>query len=137
MNRNLLQTDEREEAVSSLEVFSDTLGKVSEDTYQWKWVILSLHSALQGLMVLALRSGDGLRPLKDHIAQAWHKAYRSGTGYQKEELDSFLNLTKKIKSDLMIFYGHSKKFVPKDTQGSSIKKLIRLRNDFIHFLPRS
>jgi len=138
MADNFLKTDEREEAISSLEVLADALEKVTFDPYHWKWVILSLHSALQGSMVLALRSGDGLRPLRDNIAQEWLKAYRTGTEeYPKEELDTFLNLYKKIKSDLMLFFGHSKKFVPEGNQGWSIKKINKLRNDFIHFLPKS
>lgn len=137
MSDNFLETDERIEAISSLEVFADALEKVTSDPYHWKWVILSLHSALQGFMVLALRSGDGLCPLKDNIAQEWLNAYRTGTNYPKEELDTFLNLYKKIKSDLMLFFGYSKKFVPEGNQGWSIKKLNKLRNDFIHFLPKS
>jgi len=137
MNRNFLKTNEHEEAVSSLEVFTISLENVSEDVYYWKWAILALHNSLQGFMVLALRGGNGILPLKDHIAEAWLKAYREGKDYPKEELDTFLNLYKKIKSNNMNFFGHSIKFMPKGTQGYSVKKLNRLRNDFIHFLPKS
>src|SRR3546814_1359471 len=84
-------------------------------------------------MVLALRGSDGLRPLKDKIAEQWLIAYRTNSEYPQEELDSFLNLYKKIKSKEMLFFGHSRKFHPKGTVGKSIRKLNSLRNDFIHF----
>jgi hypothetical protein len=131
-----LKTDETEEAISALEMVAEQSVRMQEDTYRWKWVILAIHNALQGFMVLALRGGNGLRPLRNDIAAAWLKAYREGKDPPQEKLDSFLNLYKKIKSERMLFYVHSKKFLPKDRQESSIKKLNSLRNDFIHFLPR-
>ena len=51
------------------------------------------------------------------------------------EMDNFLNLYEKIKSDTILFYVTSKKFTPEGTQGKSIKDLNRLRNQFIHFTP--
>ena len=88
-------------------------------------------------MVLALRGSDGLKPLKDKIAERWLIAHETSGEYPREELDSFLNLYKKIKSKQMLFFGHSKRFHPNGSQGKSIKKLNQLRNDFIHFLPQS
>jgi hypothetical protein len=131
-----LKTDETEEAVSALEMVAEQSVHVREDSYRWKWVVLAVHNALHGFMVLALRGGDGLRPLRDHVAGAWLKAYREGRSPPQERLDSFLNLYKKIKSDRMLFYVHSKRFSPEGSQEDSVKKLNSLRNDFIHFLPR-
>jgi len=133
---NWLRTDEFEEAVSALEMVPEAAAAVSNDIYRWKWVILAVHNALQGFMVLALRGGNGLAALRDDVAQAWLEAYRQGTKYPRDKLDSFLNLYKKIKSDRMLFYVTSLKFVPKGSQGRSIKKLNALRNNFIHFIPK-
>lgn len=36
----------------------------------------------------------------------------------------------------MKFYGHSKAFKPSGSQGESVKRLNRLRNEFIHFVPK-
>ena len=36
----------------------------------------------------------------------------------------------------MLKYIDSRKFIPKDTQGSSVKLLNQLRNEFVHFTPR-
>jgi hypothetical protein len=137
MTEQWLRTDEREEAVSALEAVAEWSGRVATKIDYWKWVVLALHNATQGFMVLALRGSDGLRPLKEDVATAWLTAYREGSDYPVEKLDSFLNLYKKVKSDSMLFFIHSKKFIPSGSQSRSIKKLNSLRNDFIHFLPRS
>lgn len=88
-------------------------------------------------MVLALRGSDRLRPLRDDIAKKWLEAHQNRTDYPEEKLDNFRNLYKKIKSDLMLFFVHSKKFVSSKAQDKSIHKLNLLRDNFIHFLPQS
>lgn len=132
-----IQTNEHEEAVSALEVAAEWVGRISAKMDHWKWVVLALHNAAQGFMVLALRGTDGLRPLKNDIAEQWLKAYDEGGDYPIERLDTYLNLYKKVKSDVMLFQTNSRKFSPSGTQGWSIKKLNSLRNEFVHFLPRS
>jgi hypothetical protein len=132
-----LQTNEHEEAISALEAAAEWAGQIEKKIDYWKWVVLAIHNATQGFMVLALRGSDGLRPLKDDSAAAWLTAYRKGGEYPAEKLDSFFNLYKKVKSDTMLFSVHSKKFTPIDSQGRSVKKLNSLRNDFIHFLPQT
>lgn len=131
-----LKTDEILEAVSALEMAAEAVEQVSNDIYRWRWAIISIHMALQGFMVLALRGRDGLRPLKDKIAEDWLKAQREGGKRPEEKLDSFLNLYKKIKSKRMLFYVQSRRFVSAGTQDRSIQKMNSLRNDFIHFLPK-
>ncbi len=137
MTRNIfLKTDEFNEALKALEIVYDFLPKVIIDNYFWKWVVLSLHNAVQGFMVCTLRGSNGLNVLKDDIRDQWLEAYRRGSGdYPPEILDTYLNLYKKIKSDKMVMFYHSKKFSPEGQQGWSIKKLNRLRNKFIHYLP--
>jgi hypothetical protein len=137
MKEKWLRTDETLEAVSALEMVAKSLRNVENDWYQWKWAILALHNGLQGFMVLALRGGNGLNCLRDDIAEKWLRAYRSGGEYPQEKLDRFLNLYKKIKNaERMKFYVHSKAFKPSGSQGESIKRLNRLRNEFIHFVPK-
>jgi len=138
MNQNhWIRTDELKEAVLALDVFSEFLEKVLKDTYYWKWSVITLHNSLQGFMVCALRGSNGLNVLSDDSAKAWFEAHNSGSGnYQPQKLDSFLNLYKKIKSNKMLMFGHSKKFIIKSQQGSNIKTLNSLRNDFVHFTPK-
>ena len=131
-----LRTDEAEEAVSSLESTAEFLRAVRTDRYRWKWVILALHAAAQGFMVLALRGGNGLLALRDDVAEKWLDAYYNEKPYPEERLDSFLNLYKKVKSDRAKILGNSRPYSPVGTEGRSIKKLNELRDEFIHFTPK-
>lgn len=132
-----LRTNEHEEAISALEALAEWSQRVERDIGYWRWGVLALHNAVQGCMVLALRGSDGLRPLRDDIAAKWMTAYREGGKYPVEKLDTFLNLYKKVQSDTMLFFIHSKKVIPSHTLGRNMKKLNSIRNDFVHFLPKS
>ena len=131
-----LRTDEVEEAISATEMVAESVAAVKVDIYRWKWALIALHSAVQGFMVLALRGSNGLVALKDDVAAAWLDAYEKNLPLPEERLDSYENLYRKVKGDRMLIYGHSKKFVPNGSQGSSINKLKDLRDDFIHFVPK-
>ena len=153
-----LRTDEALEAVLSLEMVCDQLRKVTDNHYYWKWVIIALHNALQGYMVLALRGTNSINILTKECAQGRMEARMSRFDkFPKRRLDSFLNLYKKIqrgrktyddwkkgngilhrkKGDLMLMYTHSRPFKPKGTQTDSVKRLNYWRNVFIHFLPQN
>ncbi len=131
-----LRTNETEEAISALEMLAETAPSLASDSYRWKWAIIAAHNALQGFMVLALRRGNGLLALKDNIAAQWLKAHQEGGQYPVEKLDDFLNLYKKVKSDRMLCYVHSKKFEATQDHDKAVKTLNKLRNEFIHFVPK-
>lgn len=137
MTERWLRTNSFLETVSALETFTDELRLVGQDAYRWKWAILALHGALQGMMVLALQGSHGLHVLKEEDATRWLEAHARGGPYPTDlKLDDFLGLYDKIKSDLMLVYGHSRKFRPEAAEGASIKQLNRFRNEFVHFTPR-
>jgi hypothetical protein len=138
MRKNIyLRTDELLESIKALEMFCNAIKWVKKDPYYWKWAIMALHNSIQGFMVCALRSSNGLAVLTTKCAKAWMEAYENETTYPEEKLDDFVNLYKKIKSNLMIQNIDSKKYIPKGKEGWSIRKLNELRNDFIHFTPKS
>lgn len=135
-----LRTNESVEVVSDSEMFSEQLRRVTVDPHRWKWTIIALHSGIQGMIVLALRGSNGLNVLQEEDRKRWLDWYSDG---QRDEvrprdlkLASFLTLYGRIKGAQMLLYTDSQKFVPKGTQGSSIKKLNRLRNEFVHFTPK-
>ena len=137
MGEKWLITDEAVEAVSAFEVFAEEVQRVSADPYRWKWAIIALHSGLQGMMVLALQGSHGLHVLHPEDANRWLEAHERGGPCPADlKLDKFLSLYKKIKGVKMLMYVDSQKFVPKGTQGGSMKLLNRLRNGFVHFTPR-
>jgi len=131
-----LRTDELNEAIKALELVQELLPRVVNDSYYWKWVIVALHNSLQGFMVCALQGSSKLNVLPDGVAAKWLEAYRGGSDeIPKQILDTFPNLYKKIKSERMIMYTESKKFVAKGQQDLHVRKLNRLRNQFIHYTP--
>ena len=137
MGNEWLITDAAVETVLAFEVFAEEAQKLSDDPYRWKWAIIALHSGLQGIMVLALQGSHGLHVLRPEDAKRWLDAHERGAPYPGDlKLDDFLSLYKKIKGNKMLKYIDSQKFVPKGTQGSSVKLLNRLRNEFVHFTPR-
>ena len=133
-----LDTNEVQETVLALSLMSEQLSHIVDtgNPHYWSWVIVALHNALQGFMVLALRGSNNLNVLSEKCAAEWLVAFRRGDGkYPKQILDKFLNLYKKIKSDRMKIYVNSCAFKPRGSQSQSIKYLNSLRNEFIHFVP--
>jgi hypothetical protein len=132
-----LRTDEREDAVRSLQWAATLAADVVNDPHVWKWQLVALHSAVQGFMVLALEKGNGLLALRPDIATKWLKAYRSRDTeqplpYPADKLDGFMNLYGKIKESQHF----PKPFVPGLTHDRSLRVLNELRNEFIHFTPK-
>jgi hypothetical protein len=132
-----LRTDLHNEAITALEICGQFSRDTTRDNGLWKWVIISLHNALQGFMCLALQGSDGLRVLKDDVAKAWLTAHDQGLPLPVEKLDWFPNLYIKIKSDVMKFNVNSKPFPNNDRINTSVTILNEYRNNFVHFLPQS
>ena len=131
-----LRTDEREEAIRSLEWAEQQARSLADDPYLWKWVLIALHNATQGFMVLALWNGNGLLALRDKIAAKWLSAYENGGPYPVEKLDEFLNLYKKVKDNGNFHVIGAGPFVPGPTHDTSFTRLNEYRNEFIHFTPK-
>lgn len=131
-----LRTDEREEAVRSLEWAEQQARSVADDPYLWKWVLIALHNAAQGFMVLALWNGNGLLALRDKVAVKWLTAYEKGGPFPVEKLDEFLNLYKKVKDNGNFHTVGAGPFVPSPDQDASLERLNEYRNEFIHFTPK-
>lgn len=142
------RTDEKNEALRALQEVHNQLGKLDEqgNLYPWKWIIMALHNALQGFMVWTLRHGHDRDVIKEKIDKKTGKTYSQlyadliegkVTTVPSDLLETFLGLYKKIKSaDLMEKrWAGGKRFIPKGTQGRSIKDLNCWRNRFIHFFP--
>ena len=132
-----LRTDHWVDAVSSLEAAHEFAGPVAADERFWKWLLIAMHSAVQGFMALALEHGNSLLLMRDEIRDKWLKAHEKGAPYPEERMDFFVALYEKVKSDAVCRYVHSKKFVPGPSHDYSMNKLNELRNDFIHFFPKS
>jgi hypothetical protein len=131
-----LRTDEESEAANAMEMAAQFASGVAADLHLWRWVIIALHNAAQGIMVLSLRHGNGLLALSDESYAEWMAAYERNETPPAEKLDSYLNLYKKVKHREWGEVGGNTRFVPNGTEGGDIKRLNSLRNEFIHFTPK-
>jgi hypothetical protein len=77
---NWLETDEFQEAVLALQLTSEQLSHLATtgNLHHWTWVIVCLHNALQGFMVLALRGTNNINVLTKDCAKEWLEAYERG-----------------------------------------------------------
>ena len=133
--------DLAEQAVDALHVTSEFLGRVVDDPFAWKWVVIALHNALHGFMGLALRSSHGAQLLsKKHerrTYELWEKERQLGQpiGRPTEvRVDEFLNLYEKVKDPArMGQFVYSHVFVATPEQDKSVDYLNWLRNQFSHY----
>jgi len=126
----VIRTDERIEAVRSLEMTHKMLLEVQHDVYYWKWVVIALHSAIQNFIVSAISGSNGLGALTDKSAREWIEAYESqADAYPEEKLADFLELYKRMKKQCG--------FSPSPRVNKNIRQLHKhFRNNFIHFTPK-
>ena len=108
---------------------------VEVDLHLWRWVVISLHNAAQGIMVLSLRHGNGLLALSNESYADWMHAYENNETPPPEKLDNYLNLYKKVKHKEIGQFGGNSRFIPTGSEGRDIKLLNSFRNKFIHFTP--
>lgn len=118
---------------NSLEILLHCLKSVKGKATYWQWIYISLHSAVQAYMVLALTFSHSLWTYKKKDMEDWLGKYNDNEPLPDCKLDNFLNLYRKTKSKDFLFYSNSEKFVPSKTQDWSMKQLNKLRNDFIHY----
>ena len=131
-----LRTNEHEEAVRSLEWAEIQARGLAADPYLWKWVLIALHNAAQGSMVLALWDGNGLNTLQPRVAEKWLKAYEDGGPFPAEKLDNFLNLYAKVKDSNNFHTVGAGPFIPEASSDWSLERLNEFRNTFTHFTPK-
>lgn len=131
-----LRTDEEFETANAMQMAAQFASGLPTDLHLWRWVIISLHNAAQGAMVLSLRHGNGLLALTEKSYSAWMAAYEKGETPPPEKLDNYLNLYEKVKHEECGQIGGNSRFTPVGSEGGDIRRLNSLRNEFIHFTPK-
>jgi uncharacterized protein (DUF4415 family) len=135
-----LNTDEIEEFIGALEHAS----MIAEDLHEasnWTWLVIALHTALQGACVCALRGAVSvdLSVLDDKSAKAmWHwldveRRKPNPKGPPVERLASLRVLYERVQNPEFLPQPST---LPHDTaRDRSVSRLIDLRNQFMHFVP--
>lgn len=133
-----LRTDEYEEVGTTLRACRKFIEFAKTDITYWKWVFIALHNAVQGCMVIALTHSDGLGALNPKQERLWRKAHANSENLppMREKLLSFLELYERTKQKESLPSSTKTRFVPRGTQGRSMKKLNQIRDEFIHFTPK-
>lgn len=125
------------ECVEGLRFILNQLEGTLENPYNWKWIILALDNTVQNFMVYTLRDSAGVNILRKKIRAPYYKSLRENTPRPKELLDEFLSIYEATKGQEMKQYVDSKSYVPINDEEKNIKRLHSIRNEFIHFIPKS
>lgn len=124
-----LRTDDLRELVEALRKVAGELESARTDSYAWKWAIFAMQNAVQSAIVVAISGTDQLGALTEKVARAWLKAYESNqTDYPEPWLASFLELYDRMKARTG--------FPATAEIDADIKRIVSLRNDFMHFTPK-
>ena len=141
------RTNEKDQAVTSLQLACELFEKSKNEPRFWGWTIIAMHKAVQDFMVLALRGSNSLRVCKDNgiKERIWNYLDSLGEGVfsiesskkERLRLHNFLDLYEMVKSEeWMGYYCHSK-CLPADTfKDKKMYELNEYRNMLIHFIPR-
>jgi len=144
--KRLVRFDECKDAVLSLHLLRELLPKVRDEERYWKWVMISLHSGLQGFMVLLLQGSDKLEIMSDNKStKSFIHYYRGLAGLHGDKINNlpsphlkkFRELYQSIKNeDLMIPSDQRRPLPLEERHDTSVMDLDAIRNGFVHFFPR-
>ena len=138
MMNAFLKTDQRQDVLSSLKMTITAMDLAQENLIYWKWVILALHSALQGAMVCHLNRSDGFGASKDVQVKKWYNWHDSGREGKEPvtQLATPPDLFKWI-ADSSRNPGNEiwKPIEMTESRQSAFDQLHELRNPFTHFQP--
>lgn len=137
MSDVFLKTDVEIEALKTLELLDMHLKYVEGDPYQWKWIILALHSLIQNVMVLYLTRGNDF-----HVFRVSKSKKQREIFWEIENNNNLENINKLRLPEFGVLYdaiqspanvNHA--FNATSKHNDAMKKLNDFRNSFIHFAP--
>lgn len=106
----------------SLDVFILSIERAIETDLAWKYAVIAAHSALQGIICIALREGNSFATWKPKDFKKWMDANENGDDiFPITHLDYFMALFDKLFSQTT------------EIARSDIKWLNCTRNEFTHF----
>ena len=141
MASEYLRTNAGLDVLASLESCADNLLRTKKSDGAWKWVVLTMHSALQGAMVCHLSGSEEVGALTKRSANQWiqrHRQRQETENAPERRLASAPDLLRRLtneKSRLENSYGGIISVTP--TQREYFERLHALRNEFTHFPSQS
>lgn len=140
---NWLRTDEHVEFIEALEFTARVSTEVHKNPKHWRWLILAMHLALQGVFVCTLRCIDtaGLSVLQnDNAKKMWHwldvESHLPNHGPPPDEhLASMMELFRRLRDPSI--YRQEPHFTPSQQIKTDVKALDDFRKKLAHFVPSS
>jgi hypothetical protein len=118
VKRKWYRTDERENTIDFLEATARF--RAARNKHKWKWVAISIHGALYGFAILALKGTDPDRVVQKNKLISIHEALRRCGN-----------------NEFMLQYAGSQRLQMTESERASVQRLVLdLRNGFQHFAPR-
>lgn len=132
-----LRFDEREDVIASIELCAFLAPTLNVKPLFWKWVLVSVHNALNGALVCALSGTAGIGSLKPKSAKKMLDWLESGNGpYPQEWLADFETLLEWAQDKARMSYLEGEPLSLTQADAKDLKKLNSLRRNFVHFTPK-
>jgi hypothetical protein len=132
-----LAFDEIENVMTSLELVMLLASQAANKPMCWKWIIIGIHSGLQGAMVCALADSSGTSVLTERSAKEMLDFLDVDNDlrgeYPKEWLAPFDELLKRCQRGSPT----CEPLMLTPEQRRDIERLSTFRNEFVHFRPKS
>jgi hypothetical protein len=137
MDSDYFQTSEPEDALGSLRHLKLCLAETEHDPQAWKWVVLSLFSAVQGAIVCHLAGTTQVECLTDDSAAktlAW--LYDCVGPQPKEKLAGPDTLFKRMNGTFTKLPPYGGVVPTSPETEAAFERLMHLRHDLSHFSPK-
>ncbi len=132
-----LRTDSLEDAISSFELALVFRNHARSDGRYWKWVVVAIHSGVQGCFALALANSKGLLVQKPGVAAKMLTAIEARSEIPAPHMDNFLRLYCKLQSEGNLRSADALPAPKSNEQEAGLKLLDELRDEFLHFNTKS
>ncbi len=135
-----LRTDNVIDFISSMRMTIHSLDQIPNDPTFWKWVVLGIHSALQGALVCHLSGTADLGALKDGKVFRKYLAWlrdEPGAKYRQPDLCNVIGLVERLQNSEKRKESAGEVFELTLEEESAIKRLHKLRIGFTHYPPQS
>lgn len=135
---NYIDTDEQNDVLASLEMVQLALSHCEDNPNYWKWVVIALHSALQGALVCHLSDTAQLGALSNKSTTNWLDWYnrgRKGTMPKKRLAGPQELLDRLIDGKARAGRMDAGSVTVSPDQKRDFDLLHEFRNDFMHFQP--
>jgi hypothetical protein len=135
-----IEVDEASDVLLSLRLLDLSMSKFNADPKWLKWVVISLHSAIQGAAICHLSGTMNTGALNEESAKNWIKYHNNRdnekVGWPGVVVADFPELMGRVRSAKKKFDRNSPPISMTNDQNEKLKMLNSFRREFTHFSPK-